>query len=39
MMGKTEVPKEKSVSVPLHPSQISHGLTCDQTWAPMVRGW
>jgi len=38
-MGKTEVPSEKSVLVPLRPSQIPHGPTCDQTCAPMVRGW
>jgi hypothetical protein len=28
---------EKSVSVPFFPSQISHGLTWDRTWASTVR--
>jgi hypothetical protein len=36
--GRTEVLGEKPVPVPLCPPQIPHGLTQDQTRAPVVGG-
>jgi hypothetical protein len=38
LTGETEVLGEKTVAVPLCPSQISHGLVWDRTWASAVRG-
>jgi hypothetical protein len=39
LQGKTEELKEKSVLVPLYPSQIPYELTQVQTWASVVRDW
>jgi len=36
LTGETEILEQKSVSAPLHPSEISHGLTWVRSRAPAV---
>jgi hypothetical protein len=37
-VGENKVLREKPVPVPIHPPQIPHAQSWDQTWASIVRG-